>query len=91
MRKLAGTSEIGMPNSQLYVELCYEKGRGVMQDHEKAARWFQKAVDQGDAHACQYSLGVVFANDQEVKQSDKEAAQWYQKAADQADEAFQKA
>ncbi|WP_288264747.1 tetratricopeptide repeat protein [uncultured Dialister sp.] len=60
----------------------YENGRGVEQSYEKAAKWYQKAADQGDAVA-QYNLGTMYKNGLGVEQSYKKAAKWYRKAADQ--------
>src|SRR5215467_7421653 len=31
--------------------LCYYEGWGVAQDHAEAARWYEKAAEQGDADA----------------------------------------
>jgi TPR repeat protein len=47
-----------------------------------AAKWYQKAADQGNATA-QNNLGVLYQNGQGVEQSEEMAAKWYQKAADQ--------
>ena len=60
------------------------QGGGVAQSYEKAAKWYQKAADQGVAKA-QYNLGNCYRLGQGVAQSYEKAAKWYQKAADQGD------
>jgi hypothetical protein len=47
----------------------FAQGRGVAQSDAKAARWFRKAADQGNAGA-QYNLGAIFAQGRGVAQSD---------------------
>ena len=57
-------------------------GSGVPQDYEKAAVWYRKAAEQGNADA-QNSLGVCYAKGSGVPQDDFEAVRWYRKAAEQ--------
>ena len=70
--------------SQFEIGWMYANGDGLEQDFKEAAKWYQKAADQGDADA-QYNLGLMYDNGQGVGQDFKEAAKWYQKAADQGD------
>jgi hypothetical protein len=60
----------------------YANGRGVLKDYKQAAKWYQKAADQGDADA-QYNLGVMYDKGRGVLKDYKQAVKWYQKAADQ--------
>ena len=48
----------------------------------KAAEWFQKAADQGNADA-QFWLGCMYQNGSDVERSYEKAVEWFQKAADQ--------
>jgi len=50
--------------------------------HALAARWFQKAAEQGCVEA-QYNLGNMHDQEQGVKQDDAEAVRLYHKAAEQ--------
>ena len=53
-------------------------------NYAEAARWYQKAADQGDAGA-QTNLGSAYANGHGVPQNQAEAVLWWKKAADQGD------
>jgi TPR repeat protein len=63
----------------------YYNGQGVPQDYAKAAQWFQKAADQGDAYA-QCNLGGMYAAGQGVPQNYAEANQWLKRSAAQGNE-----
>ena len=52
------------------------------EDYDEAAKWYQKAADQGDKNA-QNNLGHMYANGEGVKQNYSKALEWYQKSADQ--------
>ncbi|WP_429214386.1 tetratricopeptide repeat protein, partial [Aeromonas veronii] len=60
----------------------YLHGRGVQQSDQKAASWYRKSAEQGDA-AGQCSLGDMYLHGRGVQQSDQKAASWYSKAAKQ--------
>ena len=60
---------------------AYYNGRGPKSDIE-AAKWFQKAADQGFAGA-QWFLGLMYVKGAGVPNSDVEAIKWFRKAADQ--------
>ena len=68
--------------SQFEIGWMYANGDGLEQDFKEAAKWYQKAANQGDAYP-QFHLGWMYANGQGVEQDFKEAFKWYQKAADQ--------
>jgi TPR repeat protein len=50
----------------------------------KAARWFRKSAEQGNADA-QYRLGDMYYEGKGVALDPTEAAKWYRKAAEQGD------
>jgi TPR repeat protein len=54
-------------------------GQGVPQDDKRAAQWWRKAAEQGEANG-QSNLGILYANGQGVPQDYKRAAEWYRKA-----------
>ncbi|MGE3259322.1 MAG: tetratricopeptide repeat protein [Geobacter sp.] len=54
----------------------YYKGEGVKQDYKQAAKWYQKAADQGHASA-QYNLGIVYENGYGITQNYSIAHMWY--------------
>ena len=58
----------------------YKEGRGVKQDSAKAAEWFKKAAEQGNAGA-QFNLGKMYEVGDGVEQDSVKAADWYKKAA----------
>jgi TPR repeat protein len=62
----------------------YREGKGVASDVRKAAQWYRKTADQGDATG-QYLLGFMYEAGLGVSKDDGEAAQWYRKAAEQGD------
>ena len=69
----------------------YLTGDGVPEDpgqaadyFRKAAMYYRKAADQGDAWS-QYNLGCLYDNGSGVPQSADEASLWYRKAAEQGD------
>ncbi len=72
----------GHANAQFNLAGMYANGRGVPQDHEQAARWFQLAAEQDHAEA-QFNLGNIYATGEGVPQDDEEAARWYRRAAEQ--------
>ena len=55
----------------------------VAKSQSKAARWYRKAAEQGDAMA-QNNLGAMYMNGLGVKKRDlRAAAFWYYKAGEQ--------
>jgi uncharacterized protein len=58
----------------------YESGRGVRQSHSEAAKWFQRAAEQGQALA-QYDLGQRYNLGVGVKADKVEALKWLTLAA----------
>ena len=60
----------------------YTHGRGVNQNDERAAEYYQAAARQGDADA-QYNLGCLYCNGQGVERSIETAREWWMKSAEQ--------
>jgi len=73
-------------NHQLFPREMPEAVEGVVgiigtliQDDRKAFEWYQKAADQGNAHA-QFALGSLYVDEKKSFHSYKEAIKWLQKA-----------
>jgi uncharacterized protein len=81
MREWLPVAERGDANAQFNVGLLYAGGKGVPQDHKKAAEWYRKAAEQG-VGAAEYNLGVMYANGDGVPRDVHEAVKWLQRAAD---------
>ena len=60
----------------------YAKGQGVAQDHAQAVEWYQKAAQQGYAHA-QTKLGLMYAQGLGVEKDEAQARLWLEKSAAQ--------
>jgi uncharacterized protein len=63
------------PDAQFHLGYLYHIGRGVVQDHVEAAKWYGKAADQGYPSA-QFNLGVMYGLGQGVPQDDILAYMW---------------
>ena len=66
----------------------YYESLGVLQDYQKAAFWYGKAAEQGDA-AAQNNLAIMYQLGNGVRQDYRQARSWYEKAAEQGDAAAQ--
>ena len=73
-------------SAQHNLGLLYFHGRGVAQNYQQAAAWFQKAANQGFADA-QNNLGVMYANGKGVAKDYQQAKAWWQKVLAQPDTA----
>jgi TPR repeat protein len=58
----------------------YDEGVGVPQNYADAAKWYQKAADQGMA-GTQYSLGILYIKGDGVPQNYVKAHMWLNLAA----------
>jgi TPR repeat protein len=65
--------------------LLEEGSRDWHPDYEKAAMWFRKAANEGDARA-QWWLSTLYMDGIDVIQDSAEARRWLQKAAEQSQE-----
>lgn len=71
----------GCAIEQTKLGMMYYTGKGVpKRDYAKAAKWFRKAAEQGDAQA-QYMLGQMNIHGQNIPRNCKEAKKWLQMAA----------
>ena len=76
-------AEEGNSTAQNLVAFFYEFGLdGVTPSPEKAAEWYRRAAEQGDADA-QFNLGDCYECGTGVELSTKLAAKWYRFAAEQ--------
>ena len=48
-----------MQGPSLILGLCIKRAKGLQKSDEKAAEWYTKAAEQGDADA-QYNLGLMY-------------------------------
>jgi len=76
----------GHPRGQREAGRCYLEGKGCAQDATAAARWFQSAVDQGDAEA-EYQLGNCYLKGRGVKKDLAAARLLLERAARRGHEA----
>ncbi|HEY4123145.1 MAG TPA: hypothetical protein VGM36_00945 [Rhizomicrobium sp.] len=72
----------GNAKAQLLVGLKYLDGDGVAVDEAIAAKWLQRAADQGEPIA-QYRLGTLFERGHGVATDAAKAVHWYEAAARQ--------
>jgi TIR domain/Sel1 repeat len=80
-RPSARTPEIRNSRAMVELGMDYVRGRGVLQDYQKAASWLRKASEAGDPTGMN-NLGVLYANGNGVPKDYQQAATWYRKAAD---------
>jgi len=67
-------SELGNPSASHNIGVMYFHGMGaVLQDYKLAAKWYQKAAEQGFPAS---NLASMYSNGQGVIQSDTEAYIW---------------
>jgi len=57
----------------------YYEGKGVALDLTKAAKWYRKSAEQGNADA-QFWLGTMYSEGKGVALDLTEAAKWYERA-----------
>lgn len=58
----------------------YYYGNDVEQDYAKAAKWYQKAAEQG-IELARYNLAGCYEGGRGVEKDSTKALQWYKKAA----------
>ena len=80
--KLKAAADKGHKKAQYRVGRCYDKGRGVTENDQKAFEWYQKSAAQGFAKA-QYQLGKCYKNGEGVEKDRKRAFELFMKAAEQ--------
>lgn len=81
-------AEQGNAEAQYGLAEMYDQGRGVAENADTAADWYQRAAEQGYARA-QAKLGTMFATGHGVPVDPTTAAVWWRKAAEQGSAAAQ--
>ena len=80
LEKFEPLAESGHVESQYYLGVIYEQGRGVAKDRKAAIKWYLKAAEHGHTEA-QLALGFMYSSERD----DTKAIKWYTKAAEQGD------
>jgi TPR repeat protein len=70
----------GQRTAQCLVGMCYQNGKGVPKDSQKAALWYEKAAKKGSPEA-QNRLGHMYLNGDEIEKNAVKAEHWLGKAA----------
>lgn len=74
----------GHANSQFIEAVNFRDGRNIMQNHEIARYWMEKAAENGSVGA-QNDLGVMYARGVGGEKNDEKAVFWYMKSAESGD------
>ena len=82
LKKFEPLAESGHAESQHYLGVIYEEGRGVAQDTQAAIKWYLKAAEHGHTEA-QRALGRMYIYSSEW--DDTKAIKWLTRAAEQGD------
>ena len=77
-------AHLGGVDSQLVLAYSYGTGEGPERDEQKAAYWYGKAAEQGDARA-QLALAARYDEGLGVPKDPEAATRWLRAAADQGD------
>lgn len=73
-------AEAGITSSKTLLGVLYETGRGIPQDLELAASWYELASNDGDPKAA-LRLGLLYLSGAGIEADKKKAAEQLQKAA----------
>jgi TPR repeat protein len=83
VKSLIKNAEKGDAEAQFWLGFNYFLGEeGVLQDYQKAKKWYEKAAKQGHVDA-QYNLGCCYGKGVGVSKDTNEATKWIRKAAEQ--------
>jgi TPR repeat protein len=80
---LKARAEKGCAQSQCDLGVCYDFGRGVLQNTVEAVKWFRKAAEQGHLDA-QFNLGCAYEQGIGVPKDEVEAYAYYNLVGAQA-------
>ncbi len=80
LKKFEPLAESGHVESQHYLGVIYEEGKGVAKDAKAAIKWYLKAAEQQHTEA-QLALGLMYFFGS--KRDDTKAIKWFTKAAEQ--------
>jgi TPR repeat protein len=76
------SAELGMPEGQVLLGICYHYGVGVLENKEEAIKWYYKAAQQGNVDG-QDRLAANYYDGEGVPENKMEAVKWWHKAAEQ--------
>eukprot|EP00736_Rhodelphis_marinus_P001881 Rmarinus@m.28013 len=80
--KIRRAAHMGLDLAQYFLGECYYHGSGgVKQEYAEAVKWFRRAVQRGEVHACD-ALGQCYEKGHGVKQDAEEALRCWLEAAD---------
>ena len=74
LKKFEPLAESGYAESQHYLGVIYEEGRGVAKDAEAAIKWYLKAAQQGNKDA-RTRLERIYAKRRDTREKDEEVLQ----------------
>lgn len=74
LKKFEPLAESGHPESQHYLGVIYEEGRGVAKDAKTAIKWYLKAAQQKNKDA-RTRLERIYAKRRDTREKDEEALQ----------------
>lgn len=80
--KLQAAADKGHKKAQYRLGFCYDKGRGITEDDNKAFYWYSKAAAQNHAKA-QYQLGRCYKKGEGTQPDLAKAVEYFQKSAKQ--------
>jgi localization factor PodJL len=79
---LRAAAASGDPSAEFEVAARFAQGKGVKQNFDQAAKWYQRAASRGHAPS-QYRLGTLFERGLGVAEDPARARVWYKRAAEQ--------
>ena len=71
----------GDPRAQFWLDVAYERGKGIEQDFGQALKWLVESAKQGNADA-ENLLGQMYADAEGVPQDYQQATKWYRAACE---------
>ena len=74
-------AELGIPEGQILLSLCYYYGAFVHDNYEKAFKWTREAAKHGHVIAL-HNLGECYSIGAGVSRDHHEATKWFRKAAE---------
>lgn len=81
-------AELGSPEGQYYMGVCFHSGEGVPQNFRKAAEYFLQAAEQGHTGAMN-NLYFLYRDGTGVERDPEKGVRWLRKAADAGDSTAQ--
>ncbi len=71
----------GESEAQYAVAMMYTAGEGVKMDQKEAAKWFEKAAEEGHPHAM-FKIAEKYEKGNGISKDSEKAMMWYRKAAE---------